>query len=241
MKLTDLVERIYVINLPERSDRKAQMSDELSKQGITWQANRVLCWPAIRPQGTSDFPTLGAYGCFLSHLAALQDAQSATTGWTLILEDDAVLLPELKQALPVLADLMASNQADLIYLGTCQAAGQSNGALFNPTQEPIVGAHAYIVSRSFLDQLIPYLQACLVRPAGHPLGGRLHYDGALSLYRSFNPDCRTWLASTNLVEQRFSRSDIQARWWYDQWPIVRQCVAFARQMKQKYRHHPIHL
>ena len=242
MKLTDLIDRIYVINLPERIDRKAQISRELKNQGIDWCTNQVICWPAIRPESSADFPTLGAHGCFLSHLAALEDAQSLKQGWVLILEDDAVLLPQLQDALPELAALMKNEQPDLIYLGSCQQQVQSQGASrFTPSQTPIVGAHAYMVSRAFLSELIPYLQACLIRPAGHPLGGRLHFDGALSLFRQFNPNCRTWLAQDNLIEQRFSRSDIQPRWWYDQWPIIRQFAAWARQFKQQQRHMTIKL
>lgn len=242
MKLTDLIDRIYVINLPERLDRKAQISGELKNQGIDWKANQVICWPAIRPESAADFPTLGAHGCFLSHLAALEDALNLKQGWVLILEDDAVLLPQLQAALPELSALITNEQADLIYLGSCQQLEQSpRVSLFAPSQHPIVGAHAYMVSRAFLSELIPYLQACLIRPAGHPLGGRLHFDGALSLFRQFNPSCRTWLAQHNLIEQRFSRSDIQPRWWYDQWPIIRQFAAWARQFKQHQRHTTIKL
>ncbi|QLG87799.1 glycosyltransferase family 25 protein [Chitinibacter bivalviorum] len=237
MTLSDLIDRIYIINLPERNDRKAQISAELNKHGMHWQDNKIICWPAIRPHDAADFPTLGAHGCFLSHLGALRDACQLSQGWVLILEDDAVLLPQLTAALPDLKHLMASDQADLIYLGCCEQQDQRcSDKTFQPSNNPIVGAHAYLVSRAFIDELLPYLQACLIRPAGHPLGGRLHFDGALSLFRQFNPDCRTWLANRNLVEQRFSRSDIQARWWYDQWPVVKQLAAWARQWKQFQRH-----
>jgi glycosyl transferase family 25 len=237
MKLTDLIDRIYVINLPERLDRKAQISNELKSQGIDWNPSQVICWPAIRPESAAGFPTLGTHGCFLSHLAALQDALSLSKGWVLILEDDAVFLPHLLAALPKLSKLLTLEQADLIYLGSCQHHETSADLdLFSLSQHPIVGAHAYMVSRPFLNDLIPYLQACLTRPAGHPLGGRLHFDGALSLYRQFNPTCRTWLPQHNLVEQRFSRSDIQPHWWYDQWPLIRQLAAWARQFKQHQRH-----
>lgn len=243
MLLTELIERIYVINLPERQDRKAQIAAELKLQGIGWQANKVICWPAIRPDSTADFPTLGAHGCFLSHLAALKDAARALDqGWILILEDDAVLLAHLGVALPELAALLRQQTADLIYLGSCQHdETPDQRTTFQRSQQPIVGAHAYMVACEYLPQLIAYLEGCLERPAGHPMGGRLHYDGALSLYRQFHPDCRTWLAQPNLVEQRFSRSDIQPRWWYDQWPVIRQLAAWARIGKQRLHRHAIHL
>lgn len=235
MQITDLVARIYVINLPERLDRKAQITAELKKQGITWQPNKVICWPAIRPDDAADFPSVGTHGCFLSHLAALKDAaRTLDQGWILILEDDALLLPQLSTAFAELATLLDSQTADLIYLGSCQHQEQlEQNTTFQLSRQPIVGAHAYMVACAYLPQLIAYLEGCLERPAGHPYGGRLHYDGALSLFREFHPDCRTWIARNNLVEQRFSRSDIQARWWYDQWPIIRHLAAWARIAKQQ--------
>ncbi|WP_297573689.1 glycosyltransferase family 25 protein [uncultured Deefgea sp.] len=236
MNLVDIVTRIYVINLPERVDRKKEIQYALSNLGIEWQANKVMCWPAIRPNNSNGYPSIGAYGCFLSHLAALQDAQRAEQGWVLILEDDAIFTPAFTTQLPAIAQLLASEQADLIYLGHCQVIGDTKPELgLSLTTQAIVGAHAYLVRIEYLSTLLPYLEGCLSRPAGDPMGGRLHYDGALSLFRQFNPSCRTWIAQPSLIEQRFSRSDIQAHKWYDRWPILSQCAAWARKIKQAKR------
>nr|WP_314899841.1 glycosyltransferase family 25 protein [uncultured Deefgea sp.] len=239
MILTDIVSRIYVLNLPERTDRKKEVAHALNHIGIHWQTNRVKCWPAIRPVDSNQFPSLGAYGCFLSHVAALQDARHAEQGWALILEDDAVFTSDFNTQLPVLAEVLASEQADLIYLGHCHVTGETDVTPgLNMSAAPVIGAHGYLVRIAYLDTLLPYLEGCISRPAGHPQGGRLHYDGALSLFRQFNPSCRTWIAQPSWIEQRFSRSDIQAHWWYDRWPLIRQCAAWARKIKQAWRRAP---
>jgi glycosyl transferase, family 25 len=237
MILTDIVSRIYVLNLPERKDRKKEIEHALKKIDIYWQGNQVICWPAIRPHSSNNFPSVGAYGCFLSHVAALQDACRAEHGWALILEDDAVFVSDFNAQLPDLAKVISNEQADLIYLGHCHVASKTAAqAGLNISTAPVIGAQGYIVRIAYLATLLPYLEACISRPAGHPLGGRLHYDGALSLFRQFNPSCRTWIAQPSWIQQRFSRSDIQAHWWYDRWPLVRQCAAWARKLKQAWRH-----
>ena len=63
----------YVINLEDRTDRRAEMEQQLRRVG--WQAAFVA---AIRPVDAGDFPSVGARGCFLSHLATLKQAGVAT-------------------------------------------------------------------------------------------------------------------------------------------------------------------
>lgn len=123
MKLTDLVERIYVINLPERTDRRRQLGAELRRHGLNWSEGHIICWPAQRPADAQGFPTPGTRGCFLSHLAALEDASELHDGYVLVLEDDAVLLPTLPAALDELALVLANKQPGLIYLGHCRQEG----------------------------------------------------------------------------------------------------------------------
>jgi len=238
MTLGDIIDRIYVINLPERRDRKAQISRELQRCGLDWHPERVICWPAHRPNEDDGFPSIGARGCFLSHLGALEHAQMFASHYVLILEDDAVLLPQLTRQLASLAELLRDKSPDLVYLGHCRIeSGPMLAATpFQPCLSPVEGAHAYLVHTRVFPILLPYLRGCLTRPAGHPEGGRLHFDAALTLFRGFHKEYSTWLAYPALVEQRFSRSDIQPRWWYDSWPVVRTLAALARNLKQQQRH-----
>ena len=62
----------FVINLPYRTDRRSEMQRELSRIG--WNAQ---FFPAIRPASAGSFSSIGAHGCFLSHLAVLKAARNS--------------------------------------------------------------------------------------------------------------------------------------------------------------------
>ena len=49
----------------------------------------------------------------------------------------------------------------------------------------------------------------------------MHYDGALNMFRQFNPGVRSFLTEPNLGKQRPSRSNINAP-WYEDLPVLRQ-------------------
>ena len=60
-------EYVVIINLPERIDRKREMQKQLANVG--WGAD---FFSAIRPTHPDGFESVGARGCFLSHLAVLR-------------------------------------------------------------------------------------------------------------------------------------------------------------------------
>ena len=78
--------------------------------------------------------------------------------------------------------------------------------------------------------LVEYLEACLVRPPGDPVGGPMHVDGALSMFRSFHPEFITLIAQPPLASQRSSRSDISAR-SFESVAGLRQAISLARKAK----------
>ena len=78
----------------------------------------------------------------------------------------------------------------------------------------------YAVHGQILDPLIAYLEAVLTRPAGHPDGGPMHVDGALTMFRERHPGPLTLVARSNLGWQRSSSSDISTR-RFDQIPVLR--------------------
>ena len=54
-------ERIYVINLPNRTDRRKETEIELSKAG----GPLAIFFPAIRPPEAGKFRSIGERGCFV--------------------------------------------------------------------------------------------------------------------------------------------------------------------------------
>ncbi|MEO6716867.1 MAG: hypothetical protein ABIM50_06415, partial [Novosphingobium sp.] len=87
----DCFDRIRVINLAERRDRRRDMARELAAIGLA-NDPRVSFFPAIRPENAGDFTSVGARGVYLGQLAILREAAAANES-VLILEDDCTFAP----------------------------------------------------------------------------------------------------------------------------------------------------
>lgn len=209
-------DRICIINLPERADRRRAVTRELQRQGLAVDGDRVRFVDGIRPDGPGDFPSTGARGCFLSHLRVLRQARADGARRLLVLEDDVMFTAALAQAAGLGAAL-AGDDWQLAYPGHAQPP--LPGPLrWQRSDAPLVCAHCYAVQGDALPTLIDHLEACLTRPSGHPLGSPMHYDGALTVLRAARPDLVTLLASQSVAGQRSSRSDIIGPSWLDRWP-----------------------
>ena len=77
-----------IINLPERSDRRDEMNDQLSQIGELVGERGIQFIDAVRPDSKAGFPTVGAHGCFQSHLKCLRTAIEQDCERLLIIEDD---------------------------------------------------------------------------------------------------------------------------------------------------------
>jgi len=89
MSLLTLMDAIYVINLPYRTDRRAEIDVQLARAGLSLSHPKVHLFEAVRPDEPGPFPSIGARGCFLSHLGVLKDAAMRGFDKVLVLEDDA--------------------------------------------------------------------------------------------------------------------------------------------------------
>ncbi len=234
MKLNDYFDRITVINLPERQDRRREISRELDKLGLALGESGVCLFPAIRPAGADDFPSRGAHGAYLSHLEVLRLAQRDGIKHLLVLEDDLLINPRLKDASAQLLEQLSTSSWGIVYFGH-MVVSQARQVHLSPTTQPQQCLHFYAVHHSQFAPLIAYLEACLQRPAGHPDGGKMHVDGAISMYRERHPECLTLLVEPSLGSQRPSRSDITNNRWYDRLPLVRELIALARRGKAYWR------
>src|SRR5262245_50678595 len=85
-------EATVVINLARRTDRRAETECELSRIG--WCAT---FFPAVEPTSAGDFPSIGARGCFFSHLAVLKEASASGVERLIILEDDIAFVPDFAE------------------------------------------------------------------------------------------------------------------------------------------------
>ncbi len=235
--LETFFDAIYIINLPSRADRRAEIAQQLARIGSRIDHGRVHLHSASRPATAGGFPTVGAHGCFLSHLSVLKRAVAEGRQRILILEDDVDFAPDfVASAKTLLGDSNAAG-CPVLYLGYLQARPPipSSGQGWMPLGKDvsITGAHMISFDRRALDLAIPYLEAMLQRAPGDPLGGPMHVDGAYNWFRRNHEDVRAMLCLPPLGLQRASRTDIHPLKWYDRSPLTRGLVAVMRRARYR--------
>lgn len=226
--------RGYLINLPERVDRRRQAQRELDRAGLTDVSIVPACKftsPDAILDGPSGFKSTGARGCFYSHLKCLKElARSGETG--LILEDDICIA----RSINVLDINQALKDWDIVYFGheltgdIPRANSSTRDVIFEPYSGKILTLHFYGVHQRIVKRLVEFLEMLLTRSPGDLKGGPMPIDGAISTFRELNPDVRTLIAVPKLGWQRASRSDLSPR-KIDGLQILRPFLAAARGLK----------
>jgi len=232
--LTDYFDCAYVINLPERKDRRRAVVRELEGAGMPLQPGKVEIFPAIRPKEPMGFPNIGARGCFLSHLGVLNCAIERKLRNVLVIEDDLTLSPLIHTHLGELVRELESKPWGIVYLGHIESVSESGPPRLTPVDRPLITCHLYAVNGPVIPRLRDYLNEVLERQPGDPLGGPMHYDGAVNMFRQFNPDVQSLLAEPNLGKQRLSRSNINAP-WYEELPVLRNAADGYRIVRRMIR------
>jgi hypothetical protein len=233
MNLADLFGCTYIINLPDRHDRRRAITRELRRAGMPWEAGRVELFSAERVSEAAGFPNPGVRGCFHSHLRILEQAQQRKLDSILIMEDDLVISPLVREHQDQLAALL-QQPWDVVYLGHVESVPTDLPLRLKTFSGPLMTCHFYAVKALARDRLIEYLKKAESRPAGHPDGGRMHLDAALTMFRQANPDVITLIAEPNLGWQRPSRSDIHST-WMQRTPVFREAYDVARQLRRGLR------
>ena len=221
----DLFDRCYIINLPERSDRRREIQDTFASIGIGNDDSRVRFFAAHRMQDAAGFPSIGAHGCFLSHLDILKEARAQGLSNVLIAEDDLEFSPEGHDPGPLLAPLR-DRPWHMFFGGyhfPTRFVSDGVGLVDVGARYSIGGAHLYAISAAIYDPLIAFMDAERTKD-----GEKLHYDVALSQFRATVPGCVTFVASPAIGIQRRSRSDIQTLQFYDRWPVIRSIAPLVR-------------
>lgn len=240
--LMDFFAKSYVINLPQRHDRRQTMVLELKHIGVTLPSDKVIFFPAVKPSDQGNFPSVGARGCFLSHLAILTDARNQGLKNVLIMEDDLSFTSTLAQYQTEIVTKLANTEWDMVYLGHEEPIQLGSAIDLQPAVGPVMKSHFLAINGRVLDKLVGFLETLLSRPGGHPLGGPMHVDGAYSTFREQNPEIITCLATPIWGFQRPSPSDIAAKHMLDKVPGVRQLLAVGRKARLWYvrRSHSLH-
>lgn len=232
MHLIEMFDRVYIVNLPDRSDRRREINAEFQRLGLQVDGQRIRFHKATRPDDAGEFPSLGARGCFLSHLGILNDAINDDLEKILVIEDDLCIDDRFLKAQEKMSRRLKEKGWWFAYLGHVQPPPEDDAApRWQASWQPIATTHFYALNRAALRPLRDHLQACLSRPPGHPLGSPMHVDGAYSLFRAQHPEALTLIATPSLGGQRSSRSDIFPNKWYDRTPGLVHIAGAMRMFK----------
>lgn len=230
----DYFDRTFIINLPERKDRRREMRAELRGAGIAEEPGRVEFFPAIRPADPAGFPNVGVLGCYLSHLAIYRQARDLGVSRVLIMEDDLAFSRRFRGEYAGLVEQLGRQDWDIAYFGHILDVGGRTPAEFVPHRGLISLTHFYAVNGRVLDRLVDFFELAMRRPSGHPDGGIMFNDAALTMFREKNPDVITLVASPSLGHQRSSKSDLTPR-WHERVPILNLATGVARSLKNRLR------
>lgn len=209
----DAFDRIRIVSLPERKDRRRDMRRQLATVGLA-EDPRVSFFDAIRMSGAGSFRSSGSHGCYLSHLAVLIDAANHRQS-VAILQDDCNFLPGIHSCeLPEFDVFYGSHAED---------------------SDAMIGAHFMGFSAKAAQLAADYLQRLLDPdfPADSKASGERTFDatvrppidGSLVWFRRAHPQLKTSFALLGV--QRRSRSDITPG-KLDRIPVVREAVEAMR-------------
>ena len=231
MNIIDYFDRTAIINLPERSDRRAETRDEFKRTGWTLEHRNVNFFPAIRPQTPDGFPSTGAKGCFLSHMSAIKQARQDKLANILIMEDDIAFISDINSIASEALQELEGTDWGFLYLGHEYPSKKSSDRRLELLTEPLPLTHFYAVNGTIFDMFLEFLEQVLKRQPGDPDGGPMHYDGAISTFRMQNRDINTFLIVPSLAYQRSSRTDLLAPSFWDSWAFLSPFVSQFRKLK----------
>lgn len=207
----DQFDSIRIINLPHRTDRRAEMEGELKRLGLL-DDPRVAFFQAFQFDEAGPFSSPGARGVYQSHLAILEEA--AQNGHrVLILEDDCDFVPD--------AALYTPEEEWSVFYGGYEASDPENLPASN-----IIGAHMMGFAPDTAVHLAHYLKNLEYEGIHPPI------DGAYVWYRRAFPETRTLFAEPVIGYQRPSRTDIAELKFFDRIPVIRSAAAAARKLKR---------
>jgi GR25 family glycosyltransferase involved in LPS biosynthesis len=232
MTLLDYLDSILIIHLPTRTDRFEALRSELARIGVSIDGPKVRIPEAPMPRDANGLPSRGVYGSFLSHLQNLEIAEAEKHVVSLTLEDDAIFSRRFNNIQNKIVSELQQRRWDLFFLGHSLNLA-ATGTVFVESNAPFMWAHCYGIHSRVRRRLIEYLRLTLNRPAGHPQGGKMYIDGALNLFRQFNPDIVTLVAAPALSVQKGSPSSIANSRWYDRSNFTRPIVTWARGVRDE--------
>ena len=222
-------DRIRVVSLPHRMDRRSEMLAQFDRVGLRDDA-RIEFFDALSFSDPGPFLRRGSHGNFKSRIPLLREAGEAGES-ILIFEDDCDF------RVPQILEYEMPAEWDIFYGGF--SASQPE----DPADSQIIGSHfmgfspraAVAAAEYLLDYLeldFPPDPRAASEPSFNP-AIKPPIDGALVWFRRARPDLVTVFAE--LGYQRSSRTDVGAQKWFDRIIGVRDVVGLARRIRRRLR------
>lgn len=232
--ILDRFDQVRIINLIDRPDRRHEILAQVDRIGGL--APNMSFYDAHRPDDAGGFPSVGARGCFESHLGVLREAQDAGVRNLLILEDDVDFTRDGPRRLADFVPDLFGQRWDFFYGAHLLASNGRKGLGQVPGREPVATTSLVAIDGGIVQPLIEFLEGLLGRPAGSPDYGPMHVDGAYTVFRMLNPDRVTLAAFPPLARQRSSPSDVTpSRMLLDRWSGTGRVAALLRRLYNKVR------
>jgi len=204
-------DRIRIINLPSRPDRRAEMLRELRRIGLEGDP-RVQFVDGVLVEDKAPWRAPGEKGVFLAQLGIIKDAAAAGES-VLILEDDVDFTPAA-------AGWGRTDACDIAYGGYMPADPD------DLQSTDIIGAHCIGFSSRAVQALAPFLSNLLMHESPPPI------DGAYVWFRRQSEGYLTEFAEPVVANQRPSRSDITPARRFDKVPLFKGPMNLLRKLKR---------
>jgi glycosyl transferase, family 25 len=213
------------------------MAEQLKRIGLSFDSAGVRLFEAVRPETSDGFPSIGARGCFLSHLAVLRDACEQGFERILILEDDVNFVDNFIVSMGKVKAALDHMDWSIFYGGYATKAllrtGGAETVVSAAAADPIQTTHFIAFRGEAICDAVSFLETLLSRSPGDPGGGPMHVDGAYNWFRNHIPSRVTLLSVSQLGYQRSSRTDIHEHRWFDRVPGIRTLVGALRSLANK--------
>lgn len=146
MRINDIADKVYLMNMDKRPDRLAASSYQLSKNNIEFERFAAIDGSLVfNPTSMNS----GQWGNYLSHFKIVEHCALNNVNTVAIFEDDVEFCDDFEEKFARLYPLIPSNW-DMIYLGYNRVAGETS-----PTGHPDIvkirggyAIHAFILNRS---------------------------------------------------------------------------------------------
>lgn len=216
--LREHFDRVTILSLPARHDRRERLAAHLTTRGLdgglTWQA--AVDGSALpQPEGWS--AGNGGWGCLQSHLETLRRALKDGVERLLILEDDVIFSPHTAACLPHLMQALPPDWGQLYLGGQHIAPPQRTASPLLWQAGNINRTHAWACSRQWMPQIIAHLSrtADYALPPG-TTGWHMDHQLGAAHQQSLWP-CYTaswWLAGQEADHSDICAQSLRRRWWH---------------------------